>query len=121
VYGTLRQKERAHNKLGLSKFVEEVRVDGFDMYNLGGFPGIIKGKGSIVGETYELPEGVEGEAVLGLLDYYEGYFPDRPDRSAYVREEIDVNGKPTFVYVLNNDKTRDWYKPVPSGDWRNIQ
>lgn len=115
VYGTLRQGERAHGAMKGSPFVEEVRVPGFDMYGLYGFPGIKENadnKEGITGEVYEVDDN-----ALSYLDYYEGYRKDSPANSHYIRKTIDVNGQPTDVYVYRPDVENVFHK-IPSGDWK---
>jgi gamma-glutamylcyclotransferase (GGCT)/AIG2-like uncharacterized protein YtfP len=112
VYGTLRRGQRAHNALKDCRFVEERRVPGFDMYNLFGFPGVKANpdnKNGIVGEVFEVDNN-----TLSLLDYYEGYNPERHG-GHYLREQIEVSGEPTDIYVYNHDV--DPFEKVASGNW----
>lgn len=119
VYGTLRSGFGAHRKLTGAEYQGDARVPGYDMINLGGFPGIIPNpdnKDGIVGEVYD---GV-GPEMLTELDYYEGYREDKQDTSFYLRKEIDVGGDKVLIYELNPKQVhREWYEPIPSGDWRN--
>jgi gamma-glutamylcyclotransferase (GGCT)/AIG2-like uncharacterized protein YtfP len=120
VYGTLRQGQRANRALQDAQFVDTVNVTGFDMYNLGGFPGVVENENNkvgIVGEVYALPDGEEGNEILRHLDYYEGYYPQNLERSNYLRKEIEVLGQPTFIYVFNRPINLSWYQPIPGGDW----
>lgn len=122
VYGTLRRGCRANGALGAARFVNEVRLPGYDMFNLGGFPGIVKNADNqegIVGEVYDLPSDV-ADYTIEQLDHYEGYFPQDEKRSAYLRRTIPVEGKETFVYEFNQPTDRGWYQKIPSGDWRNM-
>lgn len=115
VYGTLRTGERAFGALKGSDFVEEVRVPGYDMYALYGFPGILANKNNkegIVGEVFEVSDN-----TLALLDHYEGFVKDKPERSHYIRTEIDVSGKPTDIYVYNVP-LNDIAQVIPSGNWK---
>lgn len=120
VYGTLRRGQRANRALGTAQFVDTVHVTGYDMYNLGGFPGVVENpnnKEGIVGEVFELPDGEPGNDILRHLDYFENYRPERPEKSSYLRKEIDVLGQSTFIYVFNRPTNLSWYQPVPGGDW----
>lgn len=121
VYGTLRKGNHANWSLKKATFLSEVRVPGFDMFSLGHFPGIKKrpdNKLGIVGEIYEIPD-EEVDNIISHLDYYEGYFPDNKARSLYLREEIDVEGHPTMLYVYNGQVEEKWVEPIASGDWKD--
>ena len=76
VYGTLMRGQGNHDA-----FLEDDWYDGtgtacgFDMYDIGYYPGIVKGNGDVAGELYEVPEdaikdldGLEGEASLYLRE-----------------------------------------------------
>jgi gamma-glutamylcyclotransferase (GGCT)/AIG2-like uncharacterized protein YtfP len=120
VYGTLRRGQGANGFLGDAKFVEEVRLPGYDMFHLGGFPGIVPNpdnKEGVVGEVFELTDDREIEN----LDAYEGYSPRHEESSLYLRKEVEVLGKPTFVYVYNRNTDRGSYGKIPSGDWITVQ
>lgn len=127
VYGTLRKGDCRFNVLdGCECLHEEAFVDGFEMLNLGGFPGIVPGNGRIVGEIYEVDEG-----VLARLDAIEGYREDDPKHSLYIRQEVDafyddggsIPGPTgcggtisTYVFNIDRNQNRD-YKVIESGDW----
>ena len=116
VYGTLRLKNRANEFLKGATFSGETRVPGFDMYNLGGFPGVIPNPDNKEGVVCEIFENVDAD-TLRHLDVYEGYYPTSNRNSNFVRKEIEVEGKPTELYVFNHTVDRSWYNPIPSGDW----
>src|SRR5581483_7439929 len=99
VYGTLRrdfERHRGLERLG-ARFVAE---------------------GSIKGALYRLPR---ISKALFVLDQIEGFCPDPPDSSLFVRETTEVslpNGErvSAWVYWLNH-----WKGPmrrIPSGDYR---
>lgn len=124
VYGTLRQGHPAHRTLMIrhAKLIGEVRLPGFDMFKLGWFPGVVKNpqnKHGIVGELYEVP-GHLAEDLVTHLDYYEGYFPENKGRSLFVREEVEVEGKPTIIYTYNGgpDKFGRLVEKIETGDWK---
>ena len=96
VYGTLMRGQANHDS-----FLEEDWYDGtgtacgFDMYDIGCYPGIIKGNGDVAGELYEVP----AESIKAL-DELEG------EGSLYLRECCPVvrpDGNVAFaeVYVYN--------------------
>lgn len=98
VYGTLMTGRANHNAfLGENKCLGTGILDGFEMYALGSFPGIIPGKGKVSGEVYR----VSGEQ-LKELDRFES------EGSLYVRKSVTVclNGEETITaaaYVYNGD------------------
>ena len=96
VYGTLLEGEGNHSYyLQGSRCKGKAAVSGYEMYDIGAFPGIVPGAGSIPGEVYE----VEYE-TLQNLDYLEG------EGSLYIRKSAHVKmstGESAFawIYVYN--------------------
>lgn len=71
VYGTLRKGDFNHpliTRVG-GIFVGTEWIDGYQMYHLGGFPGVVRGKGKVFGEVYVLPM---PKYALKRLDRLEG-------------------------------------------------
>ena len=71
VYGTLMKNEPNHHFLEDSRFLGVSAIKGYEMYNVGWYPAIIPGEGTVPGELYEVPEwdmkyidGLEGEGSL---------------------------------------------------------
>ena len=106
VYGTLMRGESNHEFfLSNDWFISRAIVAGFDMYDIGYYPGIIPGEGNVLGELYEVPvdaienlDGLEGEGNL------------------YIRRCIPLTketGEPAFasVYIYNHDV--DGLKMIP--------
>jgi gamma-glutamylcyclotransferase (GGCT)/AIG2-like uncharacterized protein YtfP len=63
------------------------------LYDLGGYPGAVAdpgAKGRIIGTVMELPD---DEGVLARLDAYEGFDPEAPKTSEYIRERQAVELK----------------------------
>lgn len=128
VYGTLRKGDSRFGVLDGCECIHGVAfIDGFDMLNLGGFPGIVPGNGRIVGEIYEVDE-----EVLGQLDRIEGYREDDPKNSLYIRQKVDAfyedggsipRSGPKCeddirTYVYNERPGRgDRREVIESGDW----
>ncbi|QDP56973.1 MAG: hypothetical protein Unbinned2691contig1000_47 [Prokaryotic dsDNA virus sp.] len=96
VYGTLRPGNG-----------ERVTVSGFKMFNIGWFPGIVRGDGEIVCERVE----VKDDEHLASLDRYEGYSEENPESSLYTRQ---LHGD-DFIYVYNCSVNED--TEVEGGDW----
>lgn len=143
VYGTLRTGDCRH---GVDTFVEMVApkayLTGFEMLDLGGFPGLIQFEGDdhtglplIRGEVHEYEN-------LSVLDRIEGYRVSAPKQGLYdriqVRATVPEHDDPErpgwvimrrdhscWVYVFNGEATyrsEEWaeYRKdriVQSGDW----
>lgn len=96
VYGTLLTGQTNH-KAFLSEESSPVKatVTGYDMYDIGHFPGIVRGNGKVKGEVYSVKL-----SCLKALDRLEG------EGSLYIRKPVlatTENGekKPVLVYVYN--------------------
>jgi gamma-glutamylcyclotransferase (GGCT)/AIG2-like uncharacterized protein YtfP len=91
-YGTLRQ---GHALREIAEAAAQLRPIGKGvargrLYDLGAYPGAVfasgEDAGEIEGEVFEVPD----EAVLRALDAYEGFEPDDPAASLFVRIPIEV-------------------------------
>jgi len=83
------------------------------LYDLGRFPGAVRGAGTIHGELFR----IESPDAVERLDRYEGYDPARTAASLFVRRPVTLTApdEPAWVYWYNHapgDAAR-----VPSGDW----
>lgn len=124
VYGTLRQGDCRSGVLqDYPCLASEAYIEGFDLLNLGAFPGIVPGEGRVRGELYEIDE-----VCLRVLDGIEGFRKDDPKHSLYLREQVVVevpsDGEEelffpdVYVYVYNIERGADRMRPViESGDW----
>lgn len=121
VYGSLmRGMERTAfmNNPDKARFVAPGETRG-TLYNLGAFPGMKEGNnGSVVhGEVYAL---LDPQTFFETLDLIEGYWPEQPERSLYVRKLVNVSTpegeKSAWAYILN--QTFTGLQPIPSGDFR---
>ena len=121
VYGTLRTGDCRAGVLGNQGLVcEEAYVEGFQLLDIGSFPGVVKGDGRVRGEMHEIDD-----QTLGILDSIEGYHEDAPEHSLYVREVVPVlnsEGEPAgeaWIYIYNaNLRARHRLPPtIESGDW----
>jgi len=119
VYGTLLSgcgnhytMQRARGRLVAE---DEIRAEMFSISVHGGFPFIkLTDNGSTVkGEVYEVPV-----LHLSVLDSLEGYRPNSPDNSLFIRTTTTTKqGKKVFVYEGRRmDPTQ--HPKIESGDWR---
>jgi gamma-glutamylcyclotransferase (GGCT)/AIG2-like uncharacterized protein YtfP len=74
------------------------------LFDLGIYPAAVPApQGLVWGEVYEVRD---PETVLAALDRFEGYTPDNPDQSLYVRAEAavtlqDGTSESAWVYFYN--------------------
>lgn len=74
------------------------------LFDLGIYPAAVPApEGRVWGEVYEM---ADPETVLAALDRFEGYTPDNPDQSLYVRAEAavtlpDGSAERAWVYFYN--------------------
>lgn len=98
VYGTLMRGEANHANYLCSDWCRgKATVSGFEMYDIGAFPGIVPGEGTVPGELYEV-----GYETLKKLDHLEG------EGNLYIRRSVPVAtsaGDRTFAwaYIYNDD------------------
>ena len=112
VYGTLLAGEHNHRYLVGARLIGEARTPAaFRLYDLGAFPGLVRGGDhSVVGEVYAVDE-----ATLASLDRLEGH----PD--FYRRTDIVLaDGTSALTYLLAPEQVEG--RPViASGSWRARQ
>jgi gamma-glutamylcyclotransferase (GGCT)/AIG2-like uncharacterized protein YtfP len=87
VYGTLRRTGTARHLLREGTFLGEASVRG-TVLQQNGFPGLIPGDTSVLGEVFEIPD-----ELFGRLDEYEGPGYERR------QTEIDFLGEKLHVWV----------------------
>ncbi len=109
VYGTLKKGFRLHPYLSRASYLGEAELEGFKMYDLGRYPGIVSGKGKVYGEVYE----VDLKTLL-LLDEIE------EEGEEYERRLLEVKLKDgrrvrAFVYIYRGDISGK--KEIKSGRW----
>lgn len=88
------------------------------LFDVGLYPAAVPApEGLVLGEVYAM---TEAATVLRALDEIEGYRADDPDRSLYVRAEVDVRlpdetQAKAWVYFYNAPLGRA--PRIPSGDY----
>jgi gamma-glutamylcyclotransferase (GGCT)/AIG2-like uncharacterized protein YtfP len=98
VYGTLMKGQSNHNRfLANATYLGEGELDNYRIFDLGYFPGIVKGDGVVYGELYEV-----SDSELDDIDRLEG------EGSLYLKTPVAVHisGDKTVlsdVYVYNRD------------------
>lgn len=98
VYGTLRP--------GMTG--EKVKIPG-ELYDLGWYPGA---RLSAESSSFIICEEIKvDDAGLARLDRYEGYYPDSPEMSLYLRTPY----KDGYIYTYNGSFSNK--ELIESGDW----
>jgi len=88
------------------------------LFDLGIYPAAVPApEGVVWGEVYEV---ADPNVVLAALDDIEGYRPDDPDRSLYIRQQAEVrlpdgHTAPAWVYFYNAPLGQA--PRIPSGDY----
>ena len=108
VYGTL-HPDRAPRELAddVKRFapIGPGTIQG-ELREIGGYPATLVGErfqGSVPGVVFELPD---DPALLKRLDDYEGFYPDDPASSLYVRVQVPValpdgQHRSCWAYIYN--------------------
>jgi gamma-glutamylcyclotransferase (GGCT)/AIG2-like uncharacterized protein YtfP len=88
------------------------------LFDLGIYPAAIPDPdGRVWGEVYDV---LDAAAVLTALDEIEGYTPDHPDRSLYIRSQVAValpDGVQTTAWVYFYNAPLGQAQRIPSGDY----
>lgn len=117
LYGSLMRGLGGLEAAGIAaqvRYVGPCAIPG-ELFDLGDYPGLRPGDGRVVGELYS----VLAPEAFARLDAFEGYEPDRPRESLYLRERIELlvpRGQHAWLYVYNH--VPDAHARVPDGDWR---
>lgn len=126
VYGSLRSDMFNYNKLLKGKvskvFKGKINGELFHLENKG-YPAVIPGNSTIVGELMELKD---FDKTLKELDELENYREDNNINCEYLRKVIDVkledgSNEKAYYYEYNpksNINKNDKLIPVQSGDWK---
>ncbi len=122
VYGTL-LPGRAPRKIAPVAAMLRPVAEGFVrgiLYDLGGYPGAVpdpSSKRRIAGTVMQLPD---NGAVLRQLDAYEGFDPQTPETSEFVREQQTVEikcGQKFECWFYRYNRKADPARAIASGAW----
>ena len=113
-YGTLRLHPALAEFPGRTalRHIAPCKIPGH-LYQMGGFPVLKQGSGSVCGDLFEVPWNFD----FKTFDRYEDYHPTRPWACRYVRRQICLIAPKVeawvYIYVWPVDMTtRYWH-----GDW----
>lgn len=113
-YGTLMKGQSNHSRfLSDNQFVESGKIEGYEMYDLGWFPGIIAGDGTVYGEVYAV-----SDEDLVAINRLEG------EGDLYIKTEVKVlldSGKTiaasAYVYNHSVEDCKRLYSKYGSEDY----
>ncbi|WP_022693044.1 gamma-glutamylcyclotransferase family protein [Ponticaulis koreensis] len=102
---------------GSGAFLGEARIRG-DLYDVGGYPGMVAGDGLVCGTLYRIDDPV----IVPEIDAFEDIVPGEEAESLYRREQHSVlkadgvqTGQTAWVYIFNKPLAED--PKIESGDW----
>jgi gamma-glutamylcyclotransferase (GGCT)/AIG2-like uncharacterized protein YtfP len=121
VYGTLLRGEPNHARFCADALTIEPASTRGRLYHLAaGFPAMVEdAEGTVYGEAMTFPD---LQAALARIDLLEGYRPERPERSLYLRRVQLVTllrtgeAIPAYCYVWRGPLPEGAVR-VPSGRW----
>lgn len=109
VFGSLRQKSKRgynFNRFGGQAFVKPVTLEGYEMYDLGAYPTICEGNGTIQCELHT----VEDAPFKNIQRMEAG--------AGYAEKTVMVDGIEATIFVWDKAKIQRYGIPrVESGDW----
>lgn len=114
VYGSLRKGLQNHGFLKNANYLGSFETTPiFDMYSLGGYPGLIEdGSTSIKMEVYDV-----SDEELDRINRLEGYDPKSDDNDFYDRIRLKTPYGDAYTYIYQGDisnrelvETGDWYE-----------
>lgn len=119
VYGSLLSglgNHRVMQRLGEEHYelVGETTIPGFNLFPLGGFPGIERGENSVKVEVYN----VSNELLKGPLDRLEGYEEGSSDNDFYDRQLVKTEFGDAWIYIYVRGAGQRAI--IQDGDWRNF-
>ncbi|NHB92205.1 gamma-glutamylcyclotransferase family protein [Photorhabdus cinerea] len=106
VYGSLRRKQGNHHWMTDAQWLGDHKLEGYELYDLGHYPAVIRGDGNIECEVYRI-----NSTILTELDDL------KHNSREYVRELIQTPYGSAWIYLyqfpvagLRRIKSGDWLK-----------
>ena len=107
VFGSLRKLSKRgynFNRCGPQKYIRSLTLEGYDLFSLGSYPAICRGKGTLHCELHE----VDNETYESISNMELG--------AAYSEGTVDLPEGPATIYLYPSDRLTNRQK-VESGDW----
>ena len=115
LYGSLRRGQPGCQTLKLDDhliYMSPCLISG-DLYDLGTYPGLKEGKGTVVGDLFRLPS----RRGLARLDRFENYVPSSPGRSLYLRKPVALIEPPVTAWCYLYNRSVLGLHKITHGDW----
>jgi gamma-glutamylcyclotransferase (GGCT)/AIG2-like uncharacterized protein YtfP len=121
-YGTLRLNHgnfrgciKPYMDRGQARHIATIKTPAeYNMYSLGGFPGVVKGgETAITADLFE----IESPECLQGLNYLEGHVSRDNPRNFYNTTDVETEFGTALMYVLDSGRGED--RIVASGDWED--
>jgi gamma-glutamylcyclotransferase (GGCT)/AIG2-like uncharacterized protein YtfP len=87
-----------------AQWLGDHQIEGYDLYNIGLYPGVVPGEGAVYGEVYRIDA-----TTLGELDAL------RTSGGEYKRQLIQTPYGSAWLYVYQRSVAGLTH--IPSGDW----
>lgn len=119
VYGTLKKGGSFASEFDSFRvYSKAATIKGFELFNLGWFPGIVKGNGEVIGELHEYKN---LDFVKQRIDNIEGYSEDYESSSLFLRRRVTAiteNGEKVEAnaYLFNRSIPNE-AKKIENGVW----
>ncbi|CUU25303.1 gamma-glutamylcyclotransferase [Duffyella gerundensis] len=104
VYGTLRRKQGNSHWMTNAQLLGEHQIEGFQLYSLGHYPGVVPGDGKVICEVYRIDA-----STLGELDAL------RTKGGEYKRQLLQTPYGSAWLYVYQRPVAGR--QLIDSGDW----
>lgn len=109
VYGTLKRGYRNHQLLEKSSYMGKGTISGYDLYDLGSFPAIIRGTGEVYGELYEIDT-----ETMKKVDWLES------EGSLYIKMPVNVSQDGKMIIAITYIFNRQVHNAKKiDREWRN--
>jgi gamma-glutamylcyclotransferase (GGCT)/AIG2-like uncharacterized protein YtfP len=109
VFGSLRKHSKRgynHNRCGEQQFIKQIKLQGFELYDLGDYPTICEGNGEITAELHGVDETTF--ARIGRMESGAGY----------QEKIVNIDGVDATIYVWNKAQIEKYKLPrIENGDW----
>ncbi|RWR02897.1 gamma-glutamylcyclotransferase [[Pantoea] beijingensis] len=104
VYGSLRRKQGNSHWMTNAQWLGDHQIEGYELYSLGHYPGIVRGEGQVYCEVYRVDA-----STMAELDAL------RTKGGEYKRELLQTPYGTAWIYVYQ--RSIDGRQRIDSGDW----
>ena len=118
-YGSLRRSFGVQQRLGIDfrlRYVRSCLLRG-RLYDLGEYPALLPGDGRVRAELYEPLD----DRLIGFLDEFEGYDPQRPGQSQYLRQRVELIEPRVDAWVYLYNQSVEGRPLVDAGCWESYR